>query len=544
MIATCVALIVMAMQQPQKPPQATAILRGHVIAGDTGQPLRKAQVQLTFISLPTDPSLAAEYRSRSATTDADGKYEFSGLTAGRYTLFVSKPGYVGLAWSQDRSNQGKPIEVAAGETVERVDFTLPRGGVITGRIFDEFGEPLSGVQVSAMRRQPNARQTDMMPMMTAQTNDLGEFRIYGLAPGQYYLQATWRRMGLNDPTSPDRTGYPPTFFPGTIDAGAAQRLTIGAGQTIGDLAMALSPIKTVRIEGIVVDSNDRPLANGSVSIIQESGTSGYTSSGGGVRPDGTFILTNVAPGTYLLRAQAMDDRDHFGMMKLSVGTEDVTSLRLVALPPSTISGRIVIDPAQAASLPTTAFSVIASALEPSLISRFGAQPVRVADDLTFELTAPVGRYTINVTNLPSGWSVRSLRVNNIDFIDDGIDVKPNDRITGVEIELTNKVTTIAGVVTDDRGAPAKNCWTLVFSADTKRWTPTSRYRRTLRSDQDGRFRMTNLPPSDYYIVALETTDPPPTSDPDFLERIRAKSTSFSLREGETKTFDLKLNKPQ
>src|SRR5919197_4682729 len=248
MIATCVALIVIAMQQLQKPPQATATLRGHVIAGDTGQPLRKAQVRLMFNQSPGDSSPFGERQGRLATTDANGNYEFAGLAAGRYTMLASKPGYVGRAWGQERSNEpGKAIDVGAGATIEHLDFTLPRGGVMTGRIFDEFGEPLSGIQVSAMRRQPNGGQRDLMQMASGETNDLGEFRIYGLGPGQYYLQATWRRIGFSDPTSPDRTVYPPTFFPGTTDAASAQQFTIGAEKTIGDLAMALSPIKTVRI---------------------------------------------------------------------------------------------------------------------------------------------------------------------------------------------------------------------------------------------------------------------------------------------------------
>ena len=231
-------------------------------------------------------------------------------------------------------------------------------------------------------------------------------------------------------------------------------------------------------------------------------------------------------------------------MKLAVGAEDIRDVRLVASPPPTISGRIVIDPAQAAALTANTFWVTASAVDLPPTAYFISQLVRVAEDLTFELTASIGRYMISVISRPAGWSVRSLRVNNIDVTDDGIDVKPNERITGVEVELTNKVTTISGIVTDARGAPAKNCWTVVFAADSRRWTPYSRYRATLRSDQDGQFKTTSLPPSDYYIIALETTEPPPTGDPDFLERIGAKATSFSLREGERKTFDLKLNSQQ
>src|SRR5438874_391125 len=113
----------------------------------------------------------------------------------------------------------------------------------------------------------------------ASTNDLGEFRIFGLMPGQYYVQATWRRFGgPADPTSPDRTGYPETFFPGTTTITEAQRFTIRAGQTLGDLVMALSPIKTSRIEGTIVDADGKPLASVVISIGKIDGA-------GGPRPD-------------------------------------------------------------------------------------------------------------------------------------------------------------------------------------------------------------------------------------------------------------------
>ena len=525
------------------PRTATATIRGHVTVADTGQPVRRAQVRLTPIVAPpgTGAIIQRADAGRVVTTDADGAYEFAALPAGRYILFVSKAGYVGAPWGQQRPSEGgKPIEAAAGQTIDHVDFALQRGGAITGRIFDEFGEPLSGIQVSAMRRQPNAGQRDLMQMASSETNDLGEFRIYGLGPGQYYVQATWRRLGPGDPTSPDRTGYPPTFFPGTTDAGAAQRFTIGAGQTIGDLVMALSPIKTVRVEGTAIDSNGRPLANAFLTISQETSTSGY-SSGQSVSPEGKFTLTNVTPGEYTLRVQTNDDRKQVATMKLPVGAEDIRDVRLVASPPSTISGRIVIDPAQATSLPVTTFSVNTSPVDPPATFYISPPPVRVAEDLTFELTPPsIGRHVISVINLPTGWSVRSLRVNNIDVADEGIEVKPNERISGVEVELTNKATTISGVVTDGRGGAAKDCWTVIFPADSKRWTRNSRYIRAWRAGPDGRFKAAGLRPGDYYIVALDKMEPGQNTDPEFLDRIRARATSFSLIEGETKTLELKV----
>ena len=176
----------------------------------------------------------------------------------------------------------------------------------------------------------------------ATTNDIGEFRIFGLASGQYYVQAVWRRMDPGDPTSPDRTGYPVTFFPGTTNEAEAQRFTVAAGQTIGNLAMTLSPIKTARIGGIVVDTDGRPMGNAFVDVLASIGGSNMIGGGQQARPDGTFTFANVAPGDYVFRAQSPPNKN-MATLKLTVTGEDVTDLRLVALPPAVMIGRIVVD---------------------------------------------------------------------------------------------------------------------------------------------------------------------------------------------------------
>jgi hypothetical protein len=84
-------------------------------------------------------------------TDLDGRYEFANLPAGRYNVSASKGAYLTTMWGQQKPmGLSTPIDLAPGQTLERVDFSLPRGGVITGRILDEFGEPLAGLEMSAL----------------------------------------------------------------------------------------------------------------------------------------------------------------------------------------------------------------------------------------------------------------------------------------------------------------------------------------------------------------------------------------------------------
>jgi Carboxypeptidase regulatory-like domain len=226
----------------QQAKSGTAIVRGRVVAGDSGQPLRKAQVRIMSNISPGSTQLP---ESRLVTTDASGRYEFKELPAGRYNLTASKGVYVSLQYGQLRPFEpGKPLEILDGQALERIDFALPRGSVITGRVVDEFGEPVSEVQVSAMRYQytPAGRQLAMAGRQ-ATTNDIGEYRLFALAPGDYYVSATLRGANTFERTD-DRSGYAPTYYPSTADTASAQRLTVGVGQTLSEISISLLPIRT------------------------------------------------------------------------------------------------------------------------------------------------------------------------------------------------------------------------------------------------------------------------------------------------------------
>src|SRR5215471_2990488 len=205
----------------------TAVIRGHVLDAATGQPLRRAQVR----------ALAPELRdNRVAVTDPSGAYEFKNLAAGRYSLSVSKGSYVGVTYGQARPNEpGKPLQVENAQVVDNIDFRLSHGGVVTGRVLDEFGDPIEDAQVVAMRSQYlQGRRQLLTSGRPGMTNDVGEFRIYGLPPGQYVISATDRGANLNmfgDSLAGgdrDRSGYAPTYYPGTANSADAQRITVGA----------------------------------------------------------------------------------------------------------------------------------------------------------------------------------------------------------------------------------------------------------------------------------------------------------------------------
>ncbi|HEX7139236.1 MAG TPA: carboxypeptidase-like regulatory domain-containing protein, partial [Vicinamibacterales bacterium] len=469
------------------------------------------------------------------------------LPAGRFNVSASKGSYVSLQYGQTRPMQGgTPLNVLDGQIIEKVDFALPRGSVITGRVVDEFGEPVADVQVLPMQSRFMQGSRRLMPVgRNGQTNDIGEYRIFGLSPGQYYVSATMRNF--NGADSDDHNGYAPTYYPGTANGSEAQRVSVDVGQTVSEINITLVATRTAKITGTVIDSQGRPVAQGFVSAMpRNSGGMFYGPAGGGQIRDGTFTVAGVAPGDYTLRANigngfGSDGRPEFATAVVSVSGEDISGVRLVAMSLVTVTGRLVVQDAAAAA-----------SLKPPI--RINFSPVNIDDqmfmpggggtsakeDFTFEAKVAPGKFRVFIGGPMPGWAVRAVLQNGVDVTDTGIEIAPGGETGGIEIEFTNHLSELSGVVTNARGEVARDYTVIVFSQDREQWTGNTRYRNQGRPDQEGRFKIRGLPAGRYYAVALENIDPGDAGDPDFLDRVRTKGTMFSMNDGETKALDLKL----
>jgi hypothetical protein len=524
-------------QAPRTSAQApgTALIRGRVFDAETGKPLRRAQVRI----------YSADYReNRASTTDEQGRYEFTDLAAGRYSVSASKGGYVTVSYGQTRPfESGRPLDIRDTQIFEKLDFTLPRGGVITGHLVDEYGDPEPNVQVTAMRYSFVQGQKRLSSYCCGDTtNDLGEFRLYGLTPGPYYVSATPRPTPGLAPNSEDREGYAATYYPGSTNPSEAQRVTVGAGQARAEMNFALVPTRTVRTSGTAVDSKGRPMT-GIVTAFQNDVTF-FNPVTGSLRPDGSFTINSLSPGVYQLRAQGATTSDglrEVATAQVTVGSDDIADLRLVADAPVTASGRVMLDPPGTSSIMPSAFRVSVMSIPTSVVYiSFGmAPPAPVQDDWTFAAKGTPGRNRLSVST-PSGWSTKAVRLNGIDVTDTGIDIKRNQDVSGIEIELTNHPASVSGAVMNNRGEAAKDYTVVVFARDEQRWMPATRYIMVSRPDQEGRFKISPAPPGDYLAIALEYVESGQWTDPEFLKQIRDRATNFTLGDSEAKILSLKL----
>jgi hypothetical protein len=165
----------------------------------------------------------------------------------------------------------------------------------------------------------------------------------------------------------------------------------------------------------------------------------------------------------------------------------------------------------------------------------------VKADGSFEVKGLLGARLLRLMNVPAGWTVRSVRVNGTDVTDTGMEFKPGEAVTGVEIALTSRLSTVSGTVTGSASGPVKDYTLVIFSDDPQRWTlPNSRYIAGRRPDQNGRFEVKSLPPGSYYAAAVDYLPDGEWNDPEVLERLKANAKKFSIDEGESKTLELKI----
>lgn len=526
------------MMAGQNQPKGTAVVRGTVVAADTGAPLRRVLVRA---SAPEAQDM------KVATTDDQGRFEIKELVGGRYGITAQKTGYVTLSYGQRRaSERGTVVEIAAGQTVEKIAVALPRGGVITGRIADELGEPLAEamVQVQRFRYMPGGRR--LVPMGRGDmTDDQGTFRLYGLEPGEYVVSATLRNMSgmmmANGRPAPDSDqGYAPTYYPGTPSQQDAQRVTVAAGQEVSGVSFALTPTRVARISGRVTGADGT--LDGFVMVRPEHGFVGGPTPGGMVQADGTFEIASVAPGRYVLQVQprTRGTTELVGLTSLTVAGADVENVTIALRPAGRITGRFEFEGGAPSDVTPGMVRVMAIPVDPMGSRMFMGPPPQTGNDFSFALQGVMGAVNLR-TSVPPGWYLQSIRHGGDDVTDAPVQLDPGTDVRDVRILLTRTATTLSGTVRDERGTPVVDATVVVFLDDDSKWSMASRHLRTLRPDTQGRFETRGLPPaSNYRIVAVQGLEDGQAYDPEFLTSVRDRAERLALAPGESKAFDLRL----
>jgi hypothetical protein len=337
-----------------------------------------------------------------------------------------------------------------------------------------------------------------VPSGAATTDDLGQYRLYGLPAGDVFLRASTGFRGAAP--AEDEHGflvfYMPVYYPGTPDLAQAQRMTLTEGQELRGRDFPFKPAPGVRIAGVVVGSSGAPRSSGEVTLLQfadgmyERPAAGIDSAR--ISTSGTFVLTGVAPGQYVLRVETSDVVERpdgrggtfrqtsgyqFALVPIVVKGEDQTGLRVLTTRGATVRGRIVFDNGASPRFGPNSVTVSAPPVGfPPARSPVSGMRGSVRTDWSFELNGLIGPRVLRVTE-PVGWMLKAVRRDGRDITDTPIEFKGTEILTGLEIVLSNTTTEIAGRVITEDGRAAMDYAVVIFLT-TRR---SGRRRQCLRS---------------------------------------------------------------
>ncbi len=539
---TLLILIAGSMAAGQKtpiPPGATATIEGVVLNAGTGQPLKKAWISLR----------AAEGRESgpSVTTDAAGHFVVEDIEPGRYVLRADRNGFVSQAHGQrGASSSGTILTLAPGQTMRDIEFRLLPAAAISGHIYDEDGDPVASARVSAMRLQFRQRQRTLTPAGSATTNDLGEFRIFGLVPGSYYVSGTSDRLrpgsmdtSVRGAEGAEDTVFPPTFYPGTSDPTLASPVELHPGDDFRGLDITLLSIRAVRIRGRIVNE----AISGTPSLryvnLESRGlVGGFTTASETARRDGTFELRGVAPGSYTLYAMIADERGraYVGQVPVDVGATDIESLTIVVGPGVEIPGRLHWEGSPPADAPN-----LYVVLRPREVSDFirGGPAAKVGKEGKLTLNGVSnGDYWIEVTGAPEPCFLKSARAGGSDVLESGLMVSGGVSPGALEVVMNCKGGVVEGVVLDSQQQPASSGRVVLVPEGSRR--SQSQLFKATTPDQLGHFVLDGVAPGAYKLFAWEEIEPGAYEDPQFLQAYERDGKPVEVEEGGQYSVQLEL----
>jgi hypothetical protein len=461
---------------------------------------------------------------------------------------VSKPAYLAFEHGANRAGApGVSIPVVGGRT-KSLELRLAKGGVIAGRIVNQFGEPLPSATVRVLELAvENGREVLRTPPQAvaghplaggqdALADDLGRYRIYGLPPGRYFVGATpgfgpsallarlvsdedvravltpAGRMvaGAEAPANrrpreaPRRFVYGPSFHPGVSDIGSAVAVDVAASEERAGIDIVMSYRSAVGVSGSVASSSGEPAAGGRLSF-RPAGLYVTTRYAGlalandmTLGADGSFEIEPMIAGDYDVLVRHGTD---WTRTTWRIGDADLTGLRLALQSAATVTGRIRFG----GGAPPPSSADVRLHLEPAADDDLGSAVDNVRPDdsgrFAFDGVVP-GRYWLKATGLPPAWRLGSAIADGGDVLDTMLEVAPGASPPSLLITAVPGLATLVGTFTDSTGRPASEYFVVLFSEDARHWLAGSRRIHAARPDTDGRFRFADLPAGRYHLAAV------------------------------------------
>jgi hypothetical protein len=517
-------------QKNSKPPKEdTCSVSGIVIKMADSAPLRKAHLILRSVE---DPN-----RTVAAITNADGHFALKDIEPGPYRLNVTRVGFVADEYGRRKPDApGAILTLRAGQDLKDLQFRLIPAGVISGKIYDDDGEPLPGVMVNAVRQVYSEGKRTRSAATSVSTNDLGEYRLFGLSPGRYFVSsvyARWSREGSeDDPNDAQNEGYAKLYYPGTPDPAKAGPITIKAGEEASSIDILMRKVPVHQVRGNVYNQvTHKPGVGVMVVMVPKTGGNEWDF---GVpttvqKTDGSFVIPEVLPGSYTLASFWFDDGiSYVNRQAVDVGNADVEGIAMTVVPGTNISGHIVWE-----GQPALEKDDLTVTPRPVDVP-FGVRgQSRVARDNSFTLKGlGEGTYRADVTGMSKDCYIKEMRYGESSVIKDGFTLTRGE--AGVlEIVVSSRGARVQGTVMDSDGLPLAGV-SIVLVPELSQRENYQKY-KTQSTDQYGNFNLHGIAPGDYKLFSWVEVEQDAWQDPEFLKQFEDKGQRITLQDGDHHT---------
>jgi len=504
-----------------------ASVEGVVVNSLTGEPLPRVHVLLSGMNM--DP------RQYGAISTADGKFSITDIVPGKYVPTARRVGFV----APPSSYVTETLDLKAEDKKTDLKLKLIPTSAITGHITDSEGAPVEGANVTA----ENSGITQ-----SSTTDDKGEYRIGGLAPGKYRVKAGIRnQVPLGPETRTDGTeeiNHATTYYPGSVDARTSSRVEVRAAVEVSGVDIRLARYPWIRVSGHVIGLPPGVVGTVNAQLGMFYGTNGM------LHKDGSFEIWRLDPGKYTLTA-SWNNSDRLKLQStktmIEVAGSNIENVEIRILPPVNLAGHLEFDDDQARQIPqpprqiaqpqpsrpryTQQRTVFLSELG---TRSMGASPAVVGPDDTFTLTnVPPSRYRVEVT--PGGAYVKSVRLGSV--ATDGPVLDLSQGASGdLSLLLSSATGSVSGIVQDDSAAGAR---IVLVPADGDFLQP----RRYAVAQADGSYSFTGLPPGPYQIVAVQESDNDLVMQQNGIDFYEGLMDDIEVHSGDKITKDLRRRVP-
>jgi protocatechuate 3,4-dioxygenase beta subunit len=509
-------------------PHALGGIEGQVINAVDRMPLRTARVTLGTrpASRPrpgmrqaVDP-VTADAGENTVETDEQGRFAFSNVEPDFYHISAERQGYTPVE-SSDRPHM---IVVGNGQQITGYIVKLAPQSVIVGCVVDEYGEAVPTVQAVLFRAAYVGGVRRLVRMRMAQTDDLGKFRLSGMASGFYYLAVMrsslnrFSRLAAQAPANEPQLGSGMVWYPNATDASGAAPITVGAGAEV-PVEIVLRRTKVVRIQGAVVNDDGTPAGRTIVTLTPQGLGTSTLIGNLSWRPGGVFEITGVPAGSYILSGRvANDDLQRMAFLPLDVRDSNFDGIQLRLNAGKQVRGTVKWegDSTQSAFLnATTAEGVSAS-----------AQVSPVGGAFTFPNIWPL-TYTVNVSGICANCYVKSIRYAGSDVSEAGVDFGEEGEL---EIVVSASAASLDGVVVDRQRRFSSGATIMLAPVDHPERISSG------KTDERGMFHFGGLRPGAYHVFAWDSEAP--GASPEGLAPFQTQATTVTLEENAKKELEI------